>query len=100
MLYFHTQIKNQVNFFASAHYFTLYTDLVQLIGAYASDDAEKNEMMERYIGRFFTENAQKKICGLGMLPCRMMENVYEDDGERQEMYQWFLEKAMIPRNRV
>lgn len=91
-----TQVKNQVNFSASAHDYTLFTDLVQMMGAYKSDDEEKNEMMERYISCYFTDSAQKKICGLGMLPCKVMENIYENDGELQDMYQWFLEKAVIP----
>lgn len=88
--------KKNVNFSYKAYAFTDYTDLIQKIGIFESEDARKNEMMQRFIERIFTDRAQKEICELGMFPCKKLGNLYTEDVQREEAYLRFCEKAVIP----
>jgi len=92
---YETVIKKTVNFGTTCYEYTDDTDLIQKIGIYESGDEAKNEMMERFMERLFTDRAQKKLCALGMMPCKVLESAYEDDAERQEVYRRFLEKARV-----
>jgi len=88
------QQKEGYDFDASAYNFSDYTDIVQMLGAYKSDDEAKNEMMQRFIEGFFGEKMQKELQTLSMLPCTHVDGIYESDAERWESYKRICEKAV------
>lgn len=71
-----------------------HTDAVQMMGVYKSADPRKEDMSVQLAEGFFTDNMQRKLENILMLPCMVIEGIYESDADRQEIYGRICEKGM------
>jgi len=88
-------MKKGLNFSVESCSFSRYSDLLQMIGAFKSDDPAKNEMMQRFMKTLFSASSQKNLEKIRMLPCVLINDIYETDAERKEDYQRFSKNVMI-----
>ncbi len=86
--------KEGVGFDIEAYAASELTDAVQMMGIYDSGDDRKNEMLMRLAEGFFTESMQRRLENIGMLPCTVIDGIYESDAERQEIYRRICEKGV------
>ena len=86
--------KDGMDFETEAYAVSDSTDAIQMMGAYDSGDEQKNEMLARLAEGYFTENMQRKLEKISMLPCTVIDGIYESDAERQEIYRRICEKGV------
>lgn len=73
-----------------------YTDLVQLIGCYGTQDEKKRQMCEAFAQSLISERAQKGMEEMRMLPSTWIEGIYEGVPLQQGEYERLSTLAAIP----
>lgn len=81
-----TENGNLVTFNVLCYPISYYTDLVQCIGVYNSDDTSKIEMCSELALSLLKNGFQKQLEDIEMFPVIELENIYENNYERSAEY--------------
>ena len=80
----------------SAYHMTDYTDIIQFVGVYRSEDGTKEAMCKRLAASLLSTGVQRQLEELLMLPVVEVTDIYASDYERYMAYTTLREGAILP----